>query len=134
MQSFSTFYIERVDIDPDGRQVSFVYSFDEKEYFMERIIFPLAIDDIDTGILSHVAIVFGMSYFKLAPTKNIVVKTTHLDEKQIKFWEKLYRLGLGEFYYSNNLHPRDYGSFSSGSDNVTRPSIKELEEKAIIPI
>ena len=45
-----------------------------------------------------------MSYLKCAWCPQIVIKCGYINNEQIKWWKKLYFYGLGELFYTNNIH------------------------------
>jgi hypothetical protein len=124
MKSFSRFIISRYSWDAENLIATFFYSFDNEEEFIETIDFtPLQeqeyfkiknndIEEINT-LLAHLHIALGVSYYKLYPTKDIVVETIKLDENQKKFWNTFYIKGLGEFFYRNQLDPRGLAIFQN---------------------
>lgn len=44
-----------------------------------------------------------VSYFKCTCSPNVVIRAGYLNEEQIKFFQKLYYHGLGEFLYTNGI-------------------------------
>lgn len=82
--------------------------------FTETIDFAcpefIPINTIDPEILNtllfHLSLAVGVSYYKLFPTKNLVVEIGSLTEDQQSFWKTFYTQGLGEFFFRNNLSPK----------------------------
>ena len=113
MQKFKTFYFESFSFNREKLEAQFTYSFDGEEFFDEIIYFESDKfklrsdfdDNVINNLLFHLHIALGISYYKLYPTKDLVVKSGILDEKQIIFWEKFYKNGLWEFLYKNNILP-----------------------------
>ena len=107
--------------EPEMKRVNFSYKqeFIGKEplFFTETIIFPeeLNISSINKQLLNkllealHIGI--GISYYKFyCATK---VKTPYFfSKKEADFWNTIYRDGLGEFYFRNNLNPNKSPKFS----------------------
>ena len=64
-------------------------------------------NDYDSNIVKNIIFNIGMveliSYFKCTCSKNIIVECGYLNEEQIKWYKKLYFLGLGEFRFINNI-------------------------------
>lgn len=77
-----------------------VWTFDEK-----------LCGDLDDPVLCRAVFSLGMaelvSYWKCACPPNVVVECGELDQWQIQWWKKLYRGGLGEFFYRNGITPGD---------------------------
>jgi len=115
MQTFQNFYFKSYDFDREKLIASFHYSFDDIENFTETIDFSsddfsvkqdISHDFIDE-LLFHTSIALGISYYKLFPTKNLIVESGYLSETQINFWKKFYKNGLWEFLYQNKIDPND---------------------------
>ena len=66
------------------------------------------INDINTNIAKNIVFNIGMveaiSYFKATCSPKFIVECGGLDEEQIKWFEKLIYLGLGELRYVNNIN------------------------------
>ena len=111
MQKFKTFYFESFSFDKEKLEAKFSYSFDREEFFDEIIYFESDKfkfrDDLDfkkiNNLFFHLHLALGISYYKLCPTKDLVVKSGILDEKQINFWKKFYKNGLWEFMVKNHI-------------------------------
>ncbi len=66
-----------------------------------------AIDpSIIATLLFHLSLALGISYYKLYPTKKLVIETGSLDDDQQRFRKTFYTQGLGEFFYTNKLSPQ----------------------------
>lgn len=61
-----------------------------------------------------------ISYWKLTCSPQVLVKADYLSPRQIDWWKKLYFLGLGEFFYLNDISA-DMGSFMSVKAAGPRP-------------
>ncbi len=124
MKPFNQFIISNYSWDPESLTASFCYSFDNEEKFIEKINFrPLK----DTEkfpilrsnkyeinqILTHLHIALWVSYYKLYPTKEIIVESSYLTENQKSFWNTFYLKWLWEFFYRNQLDPRGLANFIS---------------------
>lgn len=84
----------------------------------------------------HIGMVELISYWKAACPQKVLIKPHKLDEKQKSWWKKLYFLGLGEFFYLNNIKV-DEGSFMSISSHGENANLSNLElntGKVIVPI
>ncbi|MCL2694133.1 MAG: hypothetical protein FWE60_03405, partial [Oscillospiraceae bacterium] len=91
-----------------------------------RISFHFSIDDFHFkpewafntplyGDIRLLAFNLGMaeliSYWKCSCPPVVEVRCGALDERQIQWWKKLYRNGLGEFFYRNGIEPDSDGDF-----------------------
>ena len=124
MKPFNQFIISNYSWDPESLTASFCYSFDNEENFVEKIDFtPLKdrenflvirnnLEEINQ-ILAHLHIALWVSYYKLFPTKEIIVESLSLTEEQKSFWNTFYLKWLGEFFYKNQLDPRGLANFIS---------------------
>ena len=132
MQPFKQFTINNRTV-LDNETIEFHYNFDEKEQFVERIIFPWAqlksINTID-AYCSNIAIALWVSYYKLYPTKKIFI-SRKLNEVQEEFWHKFYKQWLGEFYYVNDIDPNWLAEISSEGDQVSNDT-KVLPNKTLL--
>lgn len=128
MKSFETFYFTEYSFDPETFRASFSYTFDHEVNFTENIDFACpelkAIDTVDPEIMQtllfHLSLALGISYYKLYPTKTLVVETGILNEDQQQFWETFYTQGLGEFFFTNKLSPKDFISFVNGDKQISQ--------------
>jgi len=79
-------------------------TFEPKIEILKKDINFKSIDsDIVRNIVFNLGMVESISYWKCACPENIVVECGNLNEEQIKWFKKLYYLGLGEFRYINNI-------------------------------
>ncbi len=70
----------------------------------------------------------AVSYWKAVCAPEMRVECGELDSEQVKWWKKLYFMGLGEFFYVNGISadPESFinivpvGSFDSSSEECTR--------------
>lgn len=70
-----------------------------------------ASDPLLRDMLFSLGMVELVSYWKTACPPRVVVRAGHLDEAQIRWWKDLYRNGLGEFFYVNQIREADDPSF-----------------------
>ncbi|MEK7541070.1 MAG: UDP-N-acetylmuramoyl-L-alanine--D-glutamate ligase [Patescibacteria group bacterium] len=104
--------------EPDKKRIFFNYrqEFEGREHmdFTETIILPKKINVVDLNkiparllnkIFEGLHLMLGVSYYKFyCATK---IKTNYsLSKKEAEFWSAVYRKGLGEFFYKNNLNPK----------------------------
>ena len=61
-------------------------------------------DKID-GLVFHIGLIELISYWKCVCSPLVRVKPYRLSEAQQQWWKKLYRKGLGEFFYQNTIQP-----------------------------
>ena len=54
MKKFNKFYFEKISFDKNTLTASFLFSFDKKVYFEEKIIFPYETKKLDKEILDNI--------------------------------------------------------------------------------
>lgn len=120
MQPFEQFIIHWWEIK-DKETVEFSYSFDNDEYFVEQLVFPWAEVTKDScGIyLDSLTVALWISYYKLYPTKEILVEHMMFDKGQTDFWNTFYIKWLGEFFYVNRLDPTGLAQFTTSVSNYS---------------
>lgn len=142
MQKFDRFYFNWFEFDKKSLKARFFYSFDDEENFIEEI--DLSSDfltlrtDFDENILNNflfsLSLALGISYYKLYPTKELVLNSWFLDEENILFWHKFYRNWLGEFLYKNNINPEWLFNFVNASEKKYKKIDFYVDEKIFLPI
>ncbi len=128
--------------DRTSGEVVLTYAIDGEE-FVERLVFPIPATGIPEGIdtaldraLFTLHIIAGISYYKAKLPPEIVVESGKLSVDQASFWNKLYTLGLGEFFYRNGLDFLEYIQFPASdqsTSNVQRPTAC-IPSGALVPI
>ncbi len=101
-------------------ELSLRYSLDNEVNFEEKVFFDVSKVDfnlIDKNLLENaffnLHLIAGISYYKTYCPPRLVVETGRLSKAQIKFWEKLYTFGLGEFFYKNQIDFRELVNLES---------------------
>lgn len=91
---------------------------------LERIVFSLGMAEL-------------VSYWKCACPPTVRVLCGALDERQIKWWKKLYFNGLGEFFYRNNIDA-DFDSFMTivpkSRENKPLSDFYNERKGALVPV
>jgi len=139
VKKFQKFYFSSFDFDRENLQAKFSYSFDDVENFIETIDFSCATfetrkdldEEIINNFLFHLHIALWISYYKLFPTKELVIKSWFLDKDWLSFWEKFYKNGLGEFLYTNKISPKDLFNFSIDS-HIKNDREKDFKKKDFV--
>lgn len=142
MKTYTNFFFENFFFDQKTLEARFVYSFDEELFFEEKISFsewvfslrPNIDSEIVENILFHLHIALWISYYKTFLSKNLVLKTGKLEEKEVTFWKKFYVHGLWEFLYKNKIDPSEYFHFSSMSETTYHKKDFSLSEKYLVAI
>lgn len=114
----TTFIFGPYGVDWDKGKLEFDYAIEFQDHeplqFTERIELPkhtsFHLQGGNEVILQNLSLILGISYYKLyVPPK---IKLTYpISEKQAEFWDTVYKKGLGEFWYRNNLDPAIFPGF-----------------------
>ena len=56
-----------------------------------------------TNFVFHLGLAEMPSYWKSACAPKIIIAAGYLDKTQIKFWQKLFKRGMGQFFFENKL-------------------------------
>jgi UDP-N-acetylmuramoylalanine--D-glutamate ligase len=121
------------DFSVNGGEISFHFSIDDFHFKPQwRFNVPLQ------GDISLLAFNLGMaelvSYWKCACPPVVEVRCGALDAWQIAWWKKLYRNGLGEFFYLNNIEPdEDFMQIYATGAQLPPPEQRELTGN-LIPV
>lgn len=106
---YETFFFEKYAFDQDSMTASFSYSFDGERAFTETITFDASDavirEDVLDRCLELAHFVVGTSYYKCFPTAKAEYRGKHFSKKQAEFINKVYRDGLSQFIFENNLDP-----------------------------
>ncbi len=142
MQKFEKFYFDWFEFDTDSLKAKFFYKFDDIEKFTEEIDFSsdfLSVrPDFDETILNNflfsLSIALWISYYKLYPTKELVIKSWFLSDDDIVFWQKFYINWLWEFLYKNNLSPNWLFNFINAKEKTYKKIDFNESENILLPI
>ncbi len=129
------FVFQSYDFNRDTGEARFVYAIDDEE-FVERVTFPLALQANEVALdraLFALHLIGGVSYYKAKLPAEIVVLSGTLTRDEAAFWNKLYTLGLGEFFFRNNLDFRDHIRFPF-DENAERRTLNVEASGAFVPI
>jgi UDP-N-acetyl-alpha-D-muramoyl-L-alanyl-L-glutamate epimerase len=87
------------------------------------------------NLLFHIGMIELISYWKAACSPLVIVKGHHLDKWQIDWWKNVYYQGLGEFFYTNDIHTGidDFMKIESDGQAVKREHFG-LDDKILVPI
>jgi UDP-N-acetyl-alpha-D-muramoyl-L-alanyl-L-glutamate epimerase len=97
------------------------------------------IEKIGDGVLNNLIFHMGLieipSYWKATCSPEIEIKAGYLNPEQIKWWQKLFINGLGQFYYENkiNFTKKDLVKIFSSSEKKSQPFSGKLKEVYLVP-
>jgi hypothetical protein len=95
-----------------GAKVTF-----EETFELPDALSPLApVDDLAVSrALLGLHLAAGTSYWKTCIPRELVVEDASLSDDDAEFWNAVYTLGLGEFFYRNQIDPVGRASFQAAS-------------------
>lgn len=104
--------------------------------FTEKIVLPKAIYVTPQKTLEKflvpLSLILGISYYKLYCPSKIETKYP-LSKEQSEFWNTVYKKGLGEFLFQNNLNPKKLARFPFKKIN-TNPIRIEVKDRSLLGI
>jgi len=109
IKKYNTFIYEKYEIEDHQNYIKITYFFEIPglSKFNPSLEIPKKKDKKITAFLQklvfHIGLVELISYWKCCCPKNVYIKCGYLNEDQKKWFKKLYFLGLGEFFYTNNI-------------------------------
>ena len=91
------------------------------------------------SMIFHIGLVEMISYWKAFCCPTIHIKPFKLDKEQQRWWQKLFRYGLGEFFYTNGIPMDDNKmlsfSFDHKAPQLAPPAISaKLNNEVLIPV
>jgi hypothetical protein len=128
-QRYTTFFFEDYGFDEATSTAFFSYSFDGERMFTERITFNTPEigykKDVLDRCLELAFIVVGTSYYKCFPTQHAEYRGKKFSKKQADFINHVYREGLSQFIFENQLDPERLLRVESHDKDETPLSYKE---------
>lgn len=75
----------------------------------------------------HLGLMECISYWKAACPAEFLVKAGSLNEEQIAWWHDLFLLGLGEFFYKNNIDftQKNFLTITATGPEIPSPSVSD---------
>ncbi len=114
----------------EGARVEF-----EETYELPASLGPLAPsnDEAVARALLGLHLAAGTSYWKTRIPRELVVDDASISADDAQFWNAVYTLGLGEFFYRNQIDPTGRASFreSSGSDR-RKPTVRPADGPSVL--
>ena len=127
----------------DTLTLNFVYKLTEKEktttfnhsISIENKSFFKDIKNIET-IVFHIGLIEAINYYKIAAPKDFIIQCGSINNKQQKWFKKLYYNGLGEFLYLNkiSISQDDFVNFIIKCDKEFSIIDHKTKDNNIIPI
>jgi len=121
-------------LDLENQKIFFNYKQEFKTeapiFYTETLILPKIANfqridqELLHKILQGIHLILGVSYYKLYCATKVKLNYS-LTKEESHFWNTIYRNGLGEFYYRNQLNPKNAPKFSF--DKKLKPHNYRLE-------
>lgn len=115
MRKATTFEFTSFSFEPRKKRVFFDYKtiFNDGSSlsFRETIVLPKTVKknnipgDLLEKLLSSLHLMLGISYYKLYCPQRLQLPYV-LSKEEASFWDTIYKKGLGEFFYRNQLSPK----------------------------
>lgn len=133
-------------VEPAQKKFIFEYAIEfadqSKMEFAETITFPQKFNvakvpaEILKNALEGVHLILGISYYKLYCPRKIETPKIILSKEQAEFWNTVYRKGLGEFFYRNQLNSKNLIKFPFAKKSEMPKEITEFprKERALLGI
>src|SRR3989344_1362524 len=116
----NTFRFVKYSLNPSKKEALFFYEIDlnngKKLEFTEKLLFPKKIDPskkydvLLDNLLKDTHIALGISYYKFYAPEKIEIQYG-ISKQCADFWSEVYKNGLGEFIFKNNLDPNRIAKF-----------------------
>ena len=141
-----TYHAYHYNLEEDKLIISFDFSIGETITFRPTTVIPrhVAFQDFfenkSLSSLENIIFQIGMieliSYWKCTCSPKVFIKAGHLDENAIKWWQKIYYHGLGEFFYCNHIRTSfdKFVEIVSESDKQHELENFTLNNEFLVPI
>ena len=117
MNKVNEFIFESYNFNVEAKTLELNYSFDGTMHFCEKYHFPFDFVDYSKQALDQACqllfVMAGVSYYKAYAPSSVNFRTPILSSEDIAFFKTVYQMGLGEFYYKNNLDPNQTINFAT---------------------
>lgn len=134
------FIFESYKLDRQKKVAIFEYSLDDSINFREIIKLPkekVEWNKVNKKLLDktlfNLHLILGIGYYKTYCPKKIEIKSGQLNKEQANFWNKIYKNGLGEFFYQNKIDGRNLIKFPF--QNIkSKPISSKFKDRCLSPI
>jgi len=135
------FIFERCDFDAETGVLHMRYRYDGGISFEEKITFPAPIPALSVDRLVALDRAFhlifllaGVSYYKAFVPQKLICEAFPLDQATADFVSRVYRGGLGEFSYRNQIDLSDKIQFEVSDAPASDPLALSLPHKLLVPV
>lgn len=146
-EEYKEFYYNSYEITEDDESIYLEYEFEIARLTKFNPTLRIAkknmpFKSIDSVYVRNMVFNIGLieliSYWKSTCAPKVIIKCGYLNDEQIKWWKKLYFYGLGELFYTNNIHTSmdDFMTIESMGDKneFLYEKIDEKSNGYIVPI
>lgn len=144
-EKYPNFFYNSYKIDEDDEKVCIEYEFEIENLTkfnpkIEILKKSFEFKDINSDEVKNIVFSLGMieaiSYFKSTCSPQFFIKCGKLNDFQIKWFKKLYYLGLGEFRFINNIKisQEELVNFISEGKELVSKEVSNKLNGVIIPI
>lgn len=119
----NTFIFKDYIFDKANCRAEFYYGYDDGRTFVEVVEFTKSSKIYNEDALNKALylawVIAGISYYKCFAPDKILFEKHHPNKNQSVFFTTVYRNGLSQFVYENNLDPDKLAIFSGGVESST---------------
>ncbi len=147
-QEYPVFTFEKFDYNFNNDKLIIIFHFNlnNKYNFFPQLTFHIKKSDFHCELcdeflqnaIFNIGMIELVSYWKAACSPEIHIKPFKLTKKQEDFWKKLYKNGLGEFFYTNKIRCNADAlfNFSYGKNAHPTPKTRKinLSDSFLIPV
>jgi len=135
--NLDNFIFESYSVLPNNKEVHFKYQYKDLK-FTEKILLPKEIPpDVNQTLLKitieNLHLILGISYFKTFCPKTIEIPY-ELTQAQAEFWNTVYTIGLGEFFYKNKIDFRGLINFPNSINTKVSPISETKKNRVLLGI
>ncbi|MFA4994075.1 MAG: hypothetical protein WC521_02085 [Bdellovibrionales bacterium] len=136
-----SFIFERCDFNAETGVLLLRYRYENGPSFEEQITFPAPIPALSVDRLVALDRAFrlifllaGVSYYKAYVPQNLICEAFPLDRATADFVSRVYREGLGEFSYRNQIDLSDKIQFAVSDEPPPDPLSLSLPHRLLVPV
>jgi len=135
------FEFSRYDFDINTGEARLEYKVME-HVFVEKFIFDTQMfvqfdEEILERAMFYLHIACGVSYWKAFCPQNLIMTTGNLTKHEAEFFTEVYKQGLMQFFYENDLDPQKYAVKFDFDTNLQRNCFRDLDflnSRVLLPI
>lgn len=140
-EKYPNFIFSGYDISDSGNSLSISYNFSIPNLAQFNPKWEIAklssssitsLDERLHQLIFSLGMVELVSYWKITCSPNVEINCGFLSESQVSWWKKLYKNGLGEFFYTNGIEVDDsFITIVTNSDNSLPQTNSRITDECI---